>query len=110
MLLELGAGLVSGLFFGPEEAELRLFAAVSLRKYSFAFLILGINLVSAGYLTAREKPGPALCLSLGRGFVLQALCVLLLFAVFGGAGLWWAAALSELLVACLSLRFLKKYP
>ncbi len=109
VLLELGAGLVAGLFFGPEEAELRLFAAASLRKYSFAFLILGVNLVAAGYLTARERPGPALCLSLGRGFGVQAVCVLLLFALFGGAGLWWAAALSELLVACLSLRFLKRY-
>ncbi len=110
VLLELGAGLVAGLFFGPEEAVLRSFAAGSLRTYSISFLLLGFNLVTAGYLTARERPGPALCLSLGRGFGVQALCVLLLFALFGGAGLWWAAALSELIVAGLSLRFLKKYP
>lgn len=108
VFLECFPGAVAGLFFGPEEEALRLFAAGALRKFSFAFLILGFNLVTAGYLTAREKPVPALAVSLGRGFVLQAAVLLLLFALFGGAGLWWAALGSELLVAGLSLLFLKK--
>lgn len=109
VFLELFAGGVAGLFFGPEEEAVRHLAAGFLRKYSFCFLVLGFNLVSAGYLTARERALPALCISAGRGFVLQAAVLLLLFALFGGGGLWWAALGSELLVAGLSLCFLKKY-
>lgn len=107
--LEACPGVVAGLFFGPEEEALRLFAAEALRKFSFAFLILGFNLVTAGYLTAREKPAPALAVSLGRGFGVQALMALALFGLFGGEGLWWAALASELLVAVLSGMFLKKH-
>ncbi len=108
VLLELGAPLVAGLFFAPQEEALRLFAAQSLRRYSFAFLLLGFNLVAAGYLAARERPAPALCVSLGRGFAVQALSALALFALFGGAGIWWAAVLSELMVAGVSMYFLRR--
>ena len=109
VFLEGFAGAVAGLFFGAGEESLRLFAAGALRKFSFAFLLLGFNLVAAGYLTAREKPGPALAVSLGRGFGVQALMALALFGLFGGEGLWWAALGSELLVAALSAVFLKKH-
>lgn len=108
-LLELFAGGVAGLFFAPEEAELRLFVAQALRKYSFAFLLMGFNLVTAGYLTARQRPLPALAISLGRGFVLQALILLAAFALWGGDGLWWAALVTELVTAGLSFGFMKRW-
>lgn len=106
--LEACPGLVAGMFFGAGEEALRQFAAGALRKFAFSFLLLGFNLVAAGYLTAREKPAPALAISLGRGFGVQALMALALFGLFGGEGLWWAALGSELLVAALSAVFLKK--
>lgn len=109
VFLELFAGSVAGLFFGAEEEALRLFAAGALRKYSFAFLVLGFNLVASGYLTARGRAAPALGIALGRGFAVQAAMLLLLFALWGGEGLWWAALVSELLVAAVGGAFLKKY-
>lgn len=108
LALECFAGTVAGLFFGPEEAALRLFAAGALRKYSAAFAVMGFNLVAAGYLTARGRALPALTVSLGRGLWMQAPVLLLLFALWGGEGLWWAAAVSELLVAALAGALLKK--
>jgi putative MATE family efflux protein len=77
------------------------------RHWCFSFLPMGFNIVAAGYLTARERPGRAICVSVGRGLVLQAAALGLLTGFFGGAGIWWTTLVSESVCLALSLAMLK---
>ncbi len=52
---------------------------------------------------------PALVISVGRGFVTLALALKICGTLFGGPGIWWAPALSELLCLCLTLAFAFRY-
>ena len=80
-----------------------------LRRFALSYLVLGFNLVCAGYLTASERPGPALCITAGRGFAVQSIMVLSLAAIFGIEGVWWAPLAAELLVAAMSVFILRRY-
>ena len=78
------------------------------RRYSVSYLILGFNVVAGGYLTAVERPVPALCISVGRGLALQSAVLLALAALFGGDALWNTPIISETLCLALSLLFLHR--
>ena len=79
------------------------------RQYSFAYLIVGFNVVIGGFMTALKRPVPANCISIGRGLVLQSASLLTLAALFGSDGLWFTPIISEALCLCLSLFFLRRY-
>ena len=66
-------------------------------------------IVIGGFMTANERPVPAICISVGRGLVLQSAVLLLFAAVFGGEALWYTPILSEAMCLCLSLVFLRSY-
>lgn len=72
------------------------------RVFILSFLVAGYNIVFAGYFTAIEKSGTAVVISLGRGLIMLAISMAILTELFGGAGIWWAALLSELLCLALS--------
>jgi putative MATE family efflux protein len=79
-----------------------------LKPWSVSFLIMGFNMVTIGYLTAREWPVQAIVLSAGRGLVLQGAALFGLSALMGGAGIFWAPALCEAVCATLSAVFLRR--
>ena len=60
-------------------------------------------------MTALERPVPAICISVGRGLVLQSAVLLLLAALFGGDALWYTPILSEGLCLILSVFALRRY-
>lgn len=100
-LCQVGADLFVSLFISPENAALRQSSALVLRIFSISFLVLGFNVVVGGFFTAIEKPNASLAISLARGFITITAALWLVTALFGGAGIWWAATVSELL--CLAL-------
>jgi putative MATE family efflux protein len=79
-----------------------------LKPWSVSFLVMGVNLVAIGYLTARERPMQAITLSVGRGLAFQAAALFGLSAVFGGQGIFWAPVLCESVCAVLSVLFLRR--
>lgn len=91
---QLLAAPIVGMFLEHDSA---LFASSvsALRLYSFAFLLVGFNVVVSGFFTAMEHPFPSLTISFGRGLVLIAGCLLVLSSLFGATGIWLSPLASE---------------
>lgn len=66
------------------------------RIFAFAFLVMGFNVVIAGFFAAMERPAGAMTISIGRGLALSALALVVTSALWGGEGIWYAPAISEL--------------
>ena len=85
------------------------YSVAAFRRYSFSYLLLGFNVVIGGFMTALERPVPAICISVGRGLVLQSAVLLTLAAFLGGGAVWYTPIFSEALCLVLSLCFLRAY-
>ena len=102
------ADKIVGIFISANLIELRKYSAQVFRVFILSFLLAGYNVAAAGYFTAIEKPGTAVVISLGRGLVMLIISMVILTALFGGKGIWWAAALSEALCLVVSVLLLKR--
>lgn len=89
--------------------ELIAYSIQAFRKYSISYLLLGFNIVIGGFMTANERPVPAISISVGRGLVLQSAVLLTLAAAFGGEAIWYTPVLSEAMCLVMSLLFLRSY-
>lgn len=95
-------------YLSHADSALIAYSVDALRHYSFSYLLLGFNVVIGGYMTAIERPLPALSISIGRGLVLQSAVLFTLSAVFGGDALWYTPIFSEALCLTMSLFFLRR--
>lgn len=98
---------VVGAYLSEASAELVADSIVAFRQYGFSWLLVGFNVVIGGYLTALERPMPAIAISTGRGLIVQSAVLLLLAAATNGAGLWYTPLFSEVLVLVLAVVFLR---
>ena len=89
--------------------ELVAYSVRAFRHYGISYLLVGFNVVIGGFLTALERPVPAISISVGRGLVLQSAVLLTLAAVFGGEALWYTPIISEALCLAMSVIFLRRY-
>lgn len=105
----LGTKWIVSLFVSPELTELRAYSIRVFRIFSISFLIAGFNVVIGGYFTAVEEPVSAIIISLGRGFATLLFSLLVLTAMFGGEGIWWAPTLSEVLCLGIMLVLFVRY-
>jgi len=96
-------------FLGEMSPALRSFAVPAFRQYSLCFLLVGFNILLGGFMTAVERPTGAICLSVGRGLVIQGLCLVALAALTRGCGIWFAPLLSEAVCLVMALLFLRRY-
>ena len=105
---QLLAAPIVGMFLEHDSA---LFASSvsALRLYSFAFLLVGFNVVVSGFFTAMEHPFPSLTISFGRGLVLIAGCLLVLSSLFGATGIWLSPLASEAICLVSTVFFLVRY-
>ena len=78
------------------------------RSFSFSFLLVGFNIVTSGFMTALERPLPAIAISAGRGLVVQGAVLLLIASLFGGDAIWYTPVFSELLCLCFSICLLRR--
>lgn len=79
------------------------------KVYALSFLILGYNVLIAGFCASIEKPFGATIISMSRGFVLVIVSLITMIAVFGGNGIWLTTVVSEVIVLLISFIILKKY-
>ena len=100
---------IAGIFLGAEKPELLGSAAGALRRYGLCYILLGSNILMGGFLTAVERPRSALCISMGRGLVLQAGALLLLAVLWGGSSIWFAPLCSELLCFAMALILMRRF-
>lgn len=105
-VLFLAAPKLVAVYLPEAGAEMLTFATDAFRRYSLCYLPVGFNIYIAGFLTAMERPFPAVSISTGRGLILQGSILLLLAAVLGGSSIWFAPVISEVLCLGLSVFFL----
>lgn len=107
-----GAPYLVGAFISPGEEALFGYSVHALRRFSFAFLAAGFNILMAGYMVTVEKPSFSLTISLARSLVLNAGCLFTMAALFQGEGIWMAAFVNEglclLITGFLSFRFFRQ--
>ncbi len=99
---------IVGIYIPQNGTGLAEYSVHVLRVYSISFLIAGYNIVTSVFLVALEKPSGAIVISLLRSILALAASLLLLTSVFGGEGIWWAAALSEGICVIAALAVLRK--
>lgn len=92
-----------GLFINPSNTAPFTIAMEALPLFSLGFLVCGLNIVLAGFFTALEKIKPATLISILRGYILVALCVLVLPELFGTRAIWFAPLTYELLTLGVSV-------
>lgn len=110
-------GWAAGTFFGNWivslfiRTESALFEAsvTALRKYSWGFLFMGFNVISAAFFTSIAKASRAFPISFGRGLVFPAAMVVLLPCLFGAEAIWYAGASAEILCFCMTSVFMLSY-
>ena len=71
--------------------------------------MLGFNMLIAGFMTALERPTQAICISIGRGLIIQSLSLIALSLIFGADGIWYTPILSEGICLVMSILFLRQY-
>lgn len=81
----------------------------ALAAYSFAYIITGLNIVTAGYFTAVKKVKISTIITILRGVVLIIVFLEILPKIFGTAGIWWSVPAAELVTLASSIYFIKKY-
>lgn len=99
---------MAALFNSEGSAQLAEYAARGLRIYFVGYLLAGVNITAAGYLSAVDQPTGAFVLSVCRGAVAIVGCSILLSALFGMDGIWCSFGAAELLTALLTLYFLRR--
>ena len=109
LILQLFAPQIVGTYLSRASAELISDSVSALRHYSISYLLLGVNMVIGGFMTAIERPVAAITISVGRGFAIQSAVLLLLAVLFGGSALWYTPVISESICLVLSLLFLHRF-
>ena len=105
LMLELFPSLFVGIFLAKGDGALFSYTEKALQLYSLSFLLLGFNVVSAGYFTAVEKPVFSFLISAGRGLVLLAGALAFFVAAFGEMGIWISPLVSETVCALMTAVF-----
>jgi putative MATE family efflux protein len=77
------------------------------RIYSFAYLLMGMNIVAGYYLQALKRSNHALLISLLRGFAVSLALLFLLPAIAGFNAIWLTMPLTELLTLFFVLALLR---
>jgi putative MATE family efflux protein len=90
---------ISGVYIRSHEAEILKYSVRAIRLYAPAFLVLGFNIVFAGFYAAIEKPLYSMIISIGRGFVVITLSMFFMTRLLGENGIWLTSFVSE--VICL---------
>jgi Na+-driven multidrug efflux pump len=100
-------GIVNA-YLSEASAALVAKSIVAFRQYGVSWMLMGFNVAIGGYLTALERPQPAILISTGRGLIVQSLVLVAIAAVTNGAGLWFTPIFSEILVLGMAVLFLKR--
>lgn len=76
--------------------------------YSFALLLMGINIAAAMFFTAIDKPAQSIGIALSRSLVMLLLGLFLLPLLFGNTGIWLTFVFAETITLILASFFFKR--
>lgn len=96
---------LAGIFVGYDK-ELLDMTVYALKIFAAAFIFSGCNIFTSSFFTALNNGGVSAAISFLRTLVFQMLSVLILPALFGLDGIWWAVAAAEFAAFIVSLVFI----
>lgn len=100
------ASPIAEVFNKDHDPALTAMAVHGLRIYFTAFLFIGINIITASYLSSIDQPLQGFVISLLRGFILVVPIAFLLSTLFGLTGIWMTLPIAEALVCIISFCFI----
>lgn len=83
-------------------------AITGIHIYFTAFLFVGLNILSAAYFSAIDKPAYAFWISITRGFIIIIPMAFILSILFGLTGVWLTLLCTEGIVFLISIILMKK--
>ena len=95
------------IFVKPTDTVLAI-AINSIRIYSTAFIIMGINMVSGAYFQSIELAKESFIIAFCRGLLFVSICVFVLPLFIGINGIWLSVPIGELLTLIVTVIFVKK--
>lgn len=90
------AAPLTGVFNHGANPEFTRLSVEGIRIYFPAFLLMGVNIVTAALCSAVEQPGRSMAVSLGRGVLFPLVFLLMLAPFLGMEGVWLAVPAAEL--------------
>lgn len=96
---------LAGIFVGYDR-ELYELTLHAFKIYSIHFVFAGFNIFASGFFTALNNGGVSAAISFLRTLVFQSSSVLILPALFGTDGIWWAVCVAEVAALIISVIFL----
>lgn len=99
---------IVNLFNSEDNIKISIIAENGLKIYFAGFFFVGINIVSAFYLSATEKTRAAFFITIARGLVIIVPFVIILSNIFNMTGVWLAFVFTELFVTILAVYLAKK--
>lgn len=102
------SGPIVSLFNKEQNLQLALIAENGIHLYFTALLFIGINIITAAYLSSAEQPKQAFILSSLRGFLLVIPAAFLLAHFFGITGVWLTLPVTEFLVMFPAVFFIRQ--
>ncbi len=105
LLSQLLAHPMAKVFVGYDSGLLEM-TTHAFRLFAFAFILAGANIFTSSFFTALNNGGISAAISFLRTLVFQMLSVLLLPALLGLDGIWWAITVAEIFAFIISMIFL----
>jgi Na+-driven multidrug efflux pump len=105
LLAQATAPVVAATFVGYDP-ELAVLTEHGFRIYSFAFLLMGVNIFASGFFTALNNGKVSAIISFLRTLIFETSTVMLLPLVLGLDGVWMAVDVAEIAALAVSAGFL----
>jgi len=103
VFMRLGGGRIIPFFVKPEEQTLFVMSLRAIQLYSISYLVSWIDACISGYLTALERPGRSLLISILGTLVFPCLCLAILAPALKLDGVWLMPFASGILSAVASV-------
>lgn len=108
LVMFLFGGEIIGLFFKDPESKAVEIATYGLSIYSFAFLMIGLNILSSSYFTAIGNAKLSIVISSLRGLVFIVIGILCLPVLFGIDAIWFDIPIAEVCTLFISFWLVRR--
>jgi putative MATE family efflux protein len=99
---------IIGIFNSENNTDITAIAAKGFKIYFAGFFFVGVNIVTAMFLSATENAKKAFMITISRGLVIIVPMVIVLSKVLDMTGVWLAFVITELIVTILAVYFIKE--
>ena len=102
------AAQIVALFNSSSNPELLDLAVRGIHIYFGGFIFAGVNMISATFFSASDKPRQAFIISSLRGFILIAPVIFILSTIFKVDGVWLTYVVTELITSIITIILKRK--